>query len=337
MNTLKQIRNVAGIAVVALGVTGCHKTPNTAPPEDKDLQTSITVSHANLVISDIDMICSYVGENDLYPKFYEAGPGQTAPTVIRNPSQNNLFIGFNNTKCMDGRVRSGTIIMNYGFTNPNAKYCRDYQFEGKVSLSGYKVDGWNVGLNNTFYITNKLSSPAYDPKTTNLTWEIKGDFTLNDPADPSKNIHCNVDLIKTLMNTADPLVFAPSKQSAISWSLAVVEYQGKVYGETNGNVPFTYVVDAKNPLVRDFTCYPDKVAGVTTTPSLTVNFNEFHPFVNGVASFTTGNLYPRIIDYGNEQGPFDNSKTSSIILMQQCDNKGIVVIKGISYAVNFEE
>jgi hypothetical protein len=46
----------------------------------------------------------------------------------------------------------------------------------------------------------------------------------------------------------------------------------------------------------------------------------------GIASFTVAELYPRQIYYGNEGEPG---------LPLQCDNTGEVLIKGISYRVNF--
>jgi hypothetical protein len=88
-----------------------------------------------------------------------------------------------------------------------------------------------------------------------------------------------------------------------------------------------------NQLVRNFLCYPDKIGTVSLTPSgnnfsLTPRFEEFHPFVSGIASFTTGDKYPRQIYFGNEGGTD---------LPAQCDNTGEVLIKGIVYRVNFRK
>jgi hypothetical protein len=55
---------------------------------------------------------------------------------------------------------------------------------------------------------------------------------------------------------------------------------------------------------------------------------EFHPFKDGVATFSTADKYPRQIYYGNE-GTSD--------LAAQCDNSGVVLIKGISYPIDFKK
>ncbi len=332
MKTLNILRTGSLAALGLLLVAGCEKKPNKAPEADKELQSSVDVSYANLVISDIDMICSFVGENT-DPKFYMhvTEPGNTPVDWSRTQSDDYVFVAFNNTKCLDGHVRNGTIAMSYARVNPNARYYRDFEFKGEVALINYRVDGWRVELNNVFKITNQLPVFNFDPKTTPLSWKMTGDFTLKHPTDASKNMHCNVDLLKTLANTSNPAVFAPSRQSAINWSLSVVEYKGSVFGETSANIPFTYEVNENNPLVRDFGCFPDKVAAVSVVSgSVNTRYEEFHPFTKGLASFTTDHLYPRQIAYGNEAD--GNARTAA-----QCDNTGIVTIKGILYPVDFKK
>lgn len=325
------------MASLAIFAAGCQKTPNVAPEPDKEFQSAVDLNFAKMVITDIDMVCSYVGENDLFPRFYllEPGSNSAAPTVNRSLPNDYLFMSFNNTKCIDGRLRSGTIAMNYAYTNPNAKYYRDYEFEGKVSLINYKVDGWDITLNNTFFVTNLVPSPAYDPKSTKLSWRLNGDFSFVHRSDPSRNMRCNVNLVKTLANSTDPAVFPISKQAAINWSVAVVEYRGTMFGETSGNVPFTYKIEDNNPLVRDFSCYPDKVGGVGPAPAFKSWNTEFHPFGKGQGSLTTGDLYPRLIAYGNEQGEYGDLAKDPKALTYQCDNKGVVTIKGITYPIDF--
>lgn len=317
------------LAVSALLVLGCNKKDNVAPEPDTEFQSSIDISYAHTVITDIDMICSYVGENNLSPKFYLPVPGGTGTiTVTRDTVLKYLIVSYNKTTCMDGRVRDGSIFMNYAFSNPNAKYYRDFEFQGKVSLTNYKVDGWKVSLKNSFIITNKVTPSNYNPKTTNLSWSMTGDFVLKHPNanDSAKNMHCNVNFVKTLTGTSNPTIFPISKQAAINWSLATVAYTGSSWGETSRTVPYTFVIADSKPLIRDFTCFPDKISGITlATNSVTPQYEEYHPFVNGDATFTTGNLYPRVIHYGPEDS------TTPL----QCDNEGIVTIKGNSYPVNF--
>lgn len=336
MDTTKKILSASLVASLAFFTAGCKKTPNEAPEPDKEFQSTVDVHFAKMVITDIDMVCSFVGENDLNPKFYLAEPNSiNTVTVNRSLVNDYLFVSFNNTRCVDGRVRNGTIAMSYDNINPNARYYRDYQFEGKISLFNYKVDGWDVTLNNTFFVTSLLPSPGYDPKSTKLSWRLNGDFSFTNPADASKNMRCNVDFVKTLANSTDPAVFNAGKQSAITWSLATVEYRGSMFGTTSGSVPFTYQIEDKNPLVREFSCYPDKIAGLGAPPTFKSWNSEFHPFAKGQASFKTGDLYPRLIAYGNEQGEYGDLAKDPKDLTYQCDNKGVVTIKGISYPVDF--
>jgi hypothetical protein len=342
MDTTKKLLGLTFAAGLVLGITGCDKKPNVAPEPDKEFQSTVDLQFAQMVITDIDMICSFVAEggNSLeVPKFYmEEEPGAVNSVTVTNDIQAKyLFVSYNNTKCIDGRVRNGTIVMNYAYTNPNARYYRDFEFEGKVSLTNYKVDGWDVTLNNSFIVTNKLASPAYDSKTTKLSWRMNGDFNLKYPADPSKNMRVNADLVKTLANTSDPAVFPVSHQSAIQWSLAVVEYKGTMFGTTSGNVDYTYQIDDKNPLARDFSCFPDQVGGLGASPSFKTWKSEFHPFTKGQASLKTGNLYPRVIAYGNEQGEYGDLAKDPKDLTYQCDNNGVVTIKGIAYPIDFKE
>ncbi len=326
---------LALLAIVTIPfLMGCPKAKNTAPAADTELQSSVDVSFANFVVTDIDMICSFVGENDPSPDFYLPAPEEDGSKiqVIRDISADQLVVSYyNSARCIDGRVRNGSIFMYYSNPNLNAKYYREFEFYGRISLVDYKVDGWlirNVG-GTPCYVYNQLKSSAYDPSKTNITWLIDGSFEFIHPTDPSKNMIWTGKLTKTLANTSDPAVFNISKQQAIKWSKAIVEYRGQVTGVTSANVPYTFKITDVQPLVRDFGCRSDVVGGVTEAQPTFKTWNEeFHPFRTGIATFTTGDKYTRQIYYGNE-GTQD--------LAPQCDNVGVVLIKGISYPVNFQK
>jgi hypothetical protein len=324
------------LGVFLLLVSSCHKPYKSIEPEpDTEFQSSVDVSYAGIVITDIDMICSYLAQSEFAPKFYMPAPCGTG-TVAVTRNGDNIFIGFNNTKCLDGRVRDGSIAINTAFINPNAKYYYNYEFQGKVSLINYRVDGWAVALKNSFIITNKLTSPNFNPAQTNLSWSLNGDFVLKHPTDSNKNIHCNANLVKTLANTSDINVFNSKNLTAITWSLAAVKYTGTMFGETSRTVPFKYTINDATPLLRDFTCFPDKFSGTGTSAACNY-IEEFHPFKEGRVSFITSNLYPRDLSYGNEQDTYHDVKSNPLVLTSQCDNKGIVTIKGISYPVDFSK
>ena len=83
----------------------CSKEPNVAPEADVELQSSIDASFANFIVTDIDMICSFIGENNLYPKFYTPVAGSPTFVVNRDPDAKQLSISFN-------KVSKETVLSN---------------------------------------------------------------------------------------------------------------------------------------------------------------------------------------------------------------------------------
>jgi len=310
----------------AIFITSCNKKVTEAPVADKEFQTSIDASYAVSTVTDIDMICGFLGEA-AYPTFVMPAPGSTGTITVVNHTampQSASITWDPNTKCMDGKVRSGSIVMTYSFTDINSNYYRDYGFNGNLSLNNYVVDGWSVddSISSTAGMTRiKNLAPSANPNaaTTKLRWSIDGYFNFRNVATPTQTMAMIGTLYKTLSNTAQ---LAPNNLTAITWSAAVVEYTGTVHGNTNGNVPYTYSISPTQPLVRNYGCSPDKVIGVTSTPSVAPIYEQFHPIINGVASFTTSTKEPRSIDYGTAGAP--------------CDNSGTITIKGITYNVDFK-
>ncbi|WP_317897414.1 hypothetical protein [Aurantibacillus circumpalustris] len=346
-----------GFSIVALSAVfllSCKKEVDVAPVPDTEVESSIYASFANYVASDIEMACSFMGENAYNTTFYSAYSASSGTVgIVRDTNGINLTVGtssvpvkhdqltytWNETRCKDGRIRKGTIFM-YVPIVPNQRYCRQRLFQGRISFDDFKVDGWRVTLFDSLapaYLYNTLASNDYDPTKTKLTWRFAGKLKFTHPTNANLNMVWEGELFKTLENTSDPKVFEPKKQTAITWSLGVVSYYGNVSGkvpqiDADGNITpnVDYKMEIKDgaKLVRDFLCSPDKVTGVTVSPtgSVTPIGDEHHPFKTGVASFTVGNNYPRQIYYGNEGDPK---------LDLQCDNTGEVLIKGNSYKVTF--
>jgi len=330
MRSLK-IKSILLVAAVAPFLMACPKSRVAAPLPDTELQSSVDASFANFMITDIDMICSFSGENERFAPFYIPTPEEDASkfSVVGAPGDQQIVTTFNNVRCKDGRVRAGSVFLIHYSDDPNAVYYRDYNFYGQITLSDFRVDGWlieNVG-GTPCYIYNTLPSIAYDPSKTNITWLIDGSFKFTHPSDPSKNMVWTGKLKKTLKNTSDPAVVHPSKERAINWTKAVVEYRGEVTGLTSANVPYKMVINDVRPLTRDFGCRPDVVGGVPNLKPVTSWIKEFHPIRSGIVTFTTADKYPRQIFYGNE-----NNEGQT-----QCDNTGEVLIKGNTYRINFME
>lgn len=317
------------LGVIIPFLYACPKPKSPIAPEpDTEVESSVDVSYATFLVSDIDMICGFVGDGDASPDFYLDSPESANTYTTTHPVPETYVAAFNNVKCVDGVRRDGSIFINFENTNPNARYYREFEYHGKITLSEYKVNGWLIKTVNGVpcHVYNKLTSSNYDPTKTKLSWTIEGSFEFTHPTDPSKNMLWTGKLTKTLVNTADPAVFHPSRQQSIKWEKAVVEYSGEAVGYTSGNIPFTLKINKETPLMRDFTCYPNEIGGVSSVQPLKTWKEEFHPFKKGVASLTTGDKYGRQIYYGNE---------GNAGLDLQCDNSGEVLIKGNSYKVDF--
>lgn len=308
------------LAATAIFLTSCNKKTAEAPVADTEFDSAIQASFANTTVTDVDMICGFLGENQI-PKFVANQAGSPATVVTNTPGLAASITWAPGTKCMDGKTRSGSIVMTW--TNPTTYY-RDYQFAGTVYLNNYVVDGWSVDDVTPFKITNLAPVSGY----TSFKWSLAGTFSLSNVADPTKTITWDGKLTKTLTNAAQ-MSPVPNATSAITWTIASNQYDGSFKGVTVGDVAYTYTIgttDAasavvKNPLVRNYTCSPDKVIGITTTPSVAAVNSEYHPFINGTASFTTSTKAVRTIDFGTEGSP--------------CDNSGTVTIKGITYNIDF--
>jgi hypothetical protein len=323
------------LAAVVLFAANCKKKEkNVAPEPDLELQSAKDVTFAMQAISDIDILCGFLGENRaLVASPFLATATSVGPyTPQRDTTKRIVIAGFNNTTCLDGHVRNGSIFMYFDNSPITAQYYRDFGYKARVSLVNYRVDDWKINTTGFSQINIENLAPAanYDPKTTNLSWRLVGDITLTHPTDSNKNMHVNFNLVKTLLNTATPTVF-PSKTSAITWSLALIDYKGVLKGETSRIVPFTYSINPSEGIARTFSCTPDKIygIGVSAVPPNTVSAqaSAYHPFINGTASFTTAALYPRVIHYGQEER-VENVDAN-------CDNAGTVTIKGISYPIDF--
>ncbi|MBL7920666.1 MAG: hypothetical protein JNJ40_10155 [Bacteroidia bacterium] len=312
-------------AATSIFMVSCNKKVTEAPVADMEFDSSIEASYATSAVQDIDMICGFLGEN-AFPKFVAPAANSTGTmTVINNTlAPQSAQITWSNCICADGKTRNGRIVMTYSFTDINSNYYRDYGFNGNLQLVDYSCDGWSIddsvslsaGLSR---IKNLVPNSGNYSK---LRWSVDGYFKFVNIADPTKRIDWVGTLYKTLQSSSP----APTALTAITWTNAVVAYDGVYRGTTVGSKAFTYSVNPEQPLIRDYRCSPDKAIGISTTPSVAIVNSEFHPIINGVASFTTGaekEKEPRVIDYGTEGAP--------------CDNSGTIYIKGISYKVDFRK
>lgn len=312
----KIIVSLSILALVSMSYQGCKKKETAPEPVapvvtdpytySSDLQSAKDISFANMTVSDIEMISSFICQNT-YPSAYD---GTTLPqgkiTLQRDTNEKALSATFNNFVCVDGKQRYGSISVKYNDAASGAKVYYDFGYSAKITPVNYSVNGWNIKLydpSKPLIVTNLVSPASYNPATTNLSWRIAGKLIFIHPTDSSRNIIWDGSLIKTLVNTKDPAIFATHKQSAIKWENAVVSYSGEISGFTTANVPFTMNITT-TPLKRDFNC--------SFIPQGSTVITKYHPFINGIGIFNSSNFHPRTINYGPQEiGACDNTAVIS--------------------------
>lgn len=335
-------------AASLLFLTGCNKKTNTPPEQDTELQSSSDVAFANSTAMDVDMVCGYLGEQ-IQSFFVPAAGSQGTISQIQFDTAGaakKLTINFTNSvTCLDGHKRNGQIVLTYNGASAASKFYRRPGFTATVSLNNYFVDDYQVvcpdPVGSPFIITNTTPFALPVP-TEKLRWEIKGNIYIRNWNDSTKNLTWKGTFVKTLTNSDDNRILKKDNLAPINWSVtysvngtpnpntpgAIVEYTGESEGVTSRIIPYKFKIDQQaegKPLVRRFDCAPEKVVGVLTTPSFVPQYSEWHPFIGGVATFTTGvQVEPRYLDFGND-GAMD------------CDNSGKVTIKGIEYPVDFRK
>ena len=347
MNMKKIILGCSVLATAALFIVGCNKKTNKEPEQDLEFQSSKDVAFANQCVADLDMICGYMGENQLLGAFFMPAPnsgGAITTTVLPGNVLQVVYSG--SVTCKDGKRRDGTIQMAFASVPlvNGAGFLREPGYSATVTLTNFWVDGWKIDDVTPFLITNTMAT-NYSPAADKLNWTIKGEFTIDNVADDSKSMTWKGTLKKTCVNSTSAVVFAPTKLLPINWSTvytgtnitspgAIINYESvtDITGFTSKTQAYTFAIEKENPLVRDFGCAPDKVLGVITgTGTPVVIYSEWHPFVGGIANFTTSTA--KVIAPSTKGEPrkinFSNDGAST------CDNAGKVAIKGVDYTLDF--
>lgn len=353
----------SGLIVFAIGTFiafSCAKPNEYTESADTETQSSIDIAWAVHILSDIDMIASFYGENNLYKSFYNPAPDSdpATGTLVATRDGGRVTMSFANapnvTKCLDGASRSGEIWLYYqnGYnTDPNAKYFHDPNFVGVISGPGYEVNNYKVEFpdaNSGDQLRMYTQMKTGYTNLGTLSWKIYGDIIITKKDDPNTKIKLNCNgLLKTLTpatgkNADSLLTIKGSTISPINWKNGIIAYTGTItgtyYKPGSKHDGKTFEMELKSgtgyekfPLQRDFTCYSDKIYTVAPTPTTGIfktYFKEYHPFINGIAILSLGtcasntcDVYPREIHFGDGV----------------CDNTGKVVIRGITYEVNFRE
>ena len=229
---------------------------------------------------------------------------------MRDTVNKYMFVSYNNTLCRDGKTRDGTIAMNYGVANPNAKYYRDFEFSGKITLINYKINNWEISNITELMVTNKRPS-NFNPATGKLSWRINGKIRMKHLLDNSE-ITWDGDVTKILDNTNNPAVFT-GPYTPIDWRPARLQYIGEASGNARGSLGgYSYSALPDLPPLRDFACSFVPAANPAAI---------LHPFNGGGATIKSSNYHPRIVYYGAPH---------------ICDNSGTVSFHTETYPIDFE-
>jgi hypothetical protein len=351
MKMKKFATKFSAVALIALALTSCKKTPNTPPEQDKEFQSSVDASAATSIAFDIDMMMAQASEKP-YMEFYShpsTTVGSNTVTIYRDTTNKMNYLYFNNARCFDGVVRNGTVVINYTecstgtITGAGQVYVRNPNHKSVIRFINFSVGKYRVkssaSPNDSSIITVKNTTPAgYTRSITPLSWSISGKLYLADTTDAggSKALDISWDgqftkvLTNSTSNTIHPGTTLPIKwitglpgiptgtvQTSSNNALnpsgknGIVKYTGSAKGTTAAG-SYEYKVEETNPLYRDFGCSPDYYIAP-----------EQHPINRGKVTFKIGDKAVRTIYYGDQQ---DNP---------YCDNSGIVYINGLSYNVDF--
>ncbi|MFI5149775.1 MAG: hypothetical protein ACHQRM_08595 [Bacteroidia bacterium] len=275
-------------ALLALGLTmsSCKKsTPNN--PASEETTTSSDNALAEHTVSDMTEMSAQASDGSSGLASYRVEPGYDpvlalgCATVAYNAAAKTDTITFNGSMCMDGKTRSGQLILNWSGSTGGAVHYRDPGFSCSITSNNYVVNNYAVNINNKT-VTNTTPS-GFNPMTTNETWAINANISVTKPSGGG-TFTWICSRVKTLLNTSDTSVFhgvGPTSR-AITWSKARIGVTGSANGTTATGL--TYTATITNQLIRDF-------GGC--------NISGQHPFIKGTIQFTPSGHPTRTIDYGN--------------------------------------
>lgn len=335
----------SAVALIALALTSCKKTPNEAPVADTEFQSSIDAAAATMIVTDIDMMVAQASERS-YMFFYSTynATNSNTCTVIRDTLAKVNTLVFNNARGADGVVRNGTVTVSYTacstgtITAPGQVYIRNPYHMSQVTFNNFSVGKYFV--DNFSSIVVKNTTPAgYTRSVTPLSWSISGTLKLADTTDNAANKNIDLTwvgqytkvLTNSTSNTIHPATTLPlnwitgqpgiqtgtvnSSNNAINpnGKNGIVKYTGKATGITGAGTAYEFNIENTNPLYRDFGCSPDYYISP-----------EQHPISKGKVTFKTGDKAVRTIYFGDQKDA-----------VAYCDNSGIVYINGVSYNIDF--
>jgi hypothetical protein len=295
-----------GLAIFAIIIAGatvissCKKKTTTPDPTpaaaDTDQSGASANNTAESVSSDVlhmgSEACDMGASGGNLSSYRAENTSILSCAVVTRDTINKLVtVTFSGGTCLDGKVRTGSLIYNYSGSPAGAKRYRDPGFTMNVTSNNYVVDGNTVTINNKT-VTN-TTPVGFNPLTTNETWSVSANISIGLSGGGTVSWTCN--RVKTLLNTATTY---SNSTTPIMWSLAKVGIMGTASGtRSNGE---TFSVNITNQLIRDF--------GACT-------ISGKHPFIQGTLVYSPSGKSARTFDYGTGT----------------CDLNATVTIDGVTY------
>ena len=278
----------------ALTFTACKKketTTTTTPAADTDQSGAAANNTSESISSDIVSVgseaCDISSSGSLSNYRTESTSILSCASVVRDTVNKTVTVTFSGNTCLDGKVRSGSLVYNYSASAVGATRYRHPGFKVSVTSNNYAVDNNTVTINSK--TIENVTPVGFNPLTTNETWSITANISINTPSNGTISWSCT--RIKTLLNTATAYT---NSTTPIAWSTAKVGFTGSASGSRSSNNE-TFTVNVTNQLIRDF-------GGCTIAGR--------HPFIQGTFVYTPSGKSARTFDYGT--GTCDLNATVTI-------------------------
>jgi hypothetical protein len=296
----------------SMAFTSCTKgKTNTAPEPDKETATASDMAMVELIASDMGEIAAQGLDGGMV-----IFAGNTVTPITSTQPFPNRVLTFSNTTGWDGRTRTGNFEFDENQSYPGATFYRNPGYVATATVTNYIVDNYTVNVN-TFKIVN--TSPNNWVIGQDLTWEHTYNFEVKKPDGTSITYDGTQTKLMsgykfgTTASTVAVVQGTAATVNSIIWQRAdSVKFYGKSTGLTATGQTYTKTVDKSKPLIRNYTCAPQKIV-----PASISTRNERHPFVKGIMLFKLPSKGDRTIDFGNYTCDYNVNITIDGITYQQ--------------------
>jgi hypothetical protein len=275
-------------------ISSCKKstTTTTTTPPDSDVKSAQDNNLAEQHANDAFSMAGQASENGSVSyrlggnqNVFSVGCASATPGTGNSLTSGTYTITFNGSICLDGKIRSGELIMSYSngpFRNPGFS-CTI----ASAIANPYVVDGYTVAISKN--ISNITPTPI--TVTSQMTWSVNATLTITKPSSAGGGtITWNCSRTHVLLNSQSPYTIGGVSEPAcytnastpINWLQAVMQVNGTANG-TSGSANYSATA---NNLIRNMNCSPD------------ANYPAHHPFVEGSIDFTPSGKATRHIDFG---------------------------------------